>query len=65
MPPIERLLRLDEVCNRIALSRATVYRLEGRGEFPERIRVTECAVRWSERAISSWIESREPIKRAA
>jgi prophage regulatory protein len=55
----ERLLRLPEVCDRTGLSRATLYRLEKRGTFPARVRVTDCAVRWPERAIIGWIEGRK------
>jgi prophage regulatory protein len=54
--PAPRLLRLREVQRRVSLSRATIWRLERRGEFPKRHRVSAGAVAWLERDIDQWIE---------
>ena len=56
----DRLLKMREVCERVGLSRATIYRLEGRGQFPPRVHVTECAIRWRENEVASWIAARAP-----
>ena len=52
------LLNVRQVCAICGLSRATVYRLAGRGEFPRSVHVTSKAVRWRARDVRAWIESR-------
>ena len=62
----DRLLRMPQVCGITGLSRSTLYRLQGRGMFPAGIHLTPSSVRWSEQAISDWIEEKAlPPKRAA
>ncbi|PJK28357.1 AlpA family transcriptional regulator [Minwuia thermotolerans] len=53
-----RLLRLKEVLTRTGISRATVYRLIARGEFPRPTHVTPHASRWVDREIDAWIDDR-------
>ncbi|OWU66541.1 hypothetical protein ATO2_18365 [Roseovarius sp. 22II1-1F6A] len=53
-----RIYRLQEVQERTGLGRSTIYRLEAKGEFPARIKLSERAVGWHSAAIDSWIESR-------
>jgi prophage regulatory protein len=40
------------------LSRSTLWRLEKRGEFPQRINISSNRVGWYEDEVSTWIESR-------
>ena len=52
------LLRRREVEERTGLSRASIYRRIGDGEFPPPVRVGAKAVRWKESDITAWIQSR-------
>ena len=40
------------------LSRSTLWRLEKKGQFPQRINISSNRVGWYEDEVSSWIESR-------
>lgn len=52
------LLRVAEVCELLALSRATVYKLRAEGAFPEPLRLASRAVRWRVDDLVTWCESR-------
>ena len=56
----DRLLRRQEVEELTGLSRASIYRWMGSGEFPRSVRVGSKAVRWKESDITAWIQSRPP-----
>jgi prophage regulatory protein len=51
-------LRCREVVHRTDLSRATIYRLMARGEFPRQHRLSSGRVGWSEEEIELWLRSR-------
>lgn len=53
-----RLLRLPEVKHVTGLSKATIYRLEAKGDFPARIRLTERSSAWPSPALAEWVEQR-------
>lgn len=52
-----RLLRTDQVLEKLGVSRATLYRLEAAGELPPRRRITANAVGWIEAEIDEFIAS--------
>jgi len=52
-----RILRLPEVINITGLSRATIWRKECDGSFPQRVRTGENSVGWKSTEIDEWIES--------
>jgi prophage regulatory protein len=55
----DRIVREPE-CERITgLERTTRYRLEQRGEFPKRIRLSANAIGWRLSDIHEWLMSRE------
>ena len=53
-----KILRTPEVTNITGLSRTTLWRLERRGDFPRRIRLSPNSTGWLESEIEGWIESR-------
>lgn len=53
-----RLLTRREVERRTGLSRATIYRKRKEGKFPEPVLVYPYVMRWCERDITAWIQSR-------
>ena len=54
----DRLLRCLEVQGITGMSRSSIYRLMGEGEFPRPVRVGSTAVRWRASDITGWLESR-------
>lgn len=56
-----KMLRANEVMERVGVSRTTIWRLERRGEFPPRRRITNHIVAWSEDEIEEWLKSRQPV----
>lgn len=56
--PHDVLLRLPDVRRRVALSRATIYRLMRVGQFPAAVRLTTRSVAWRAADVDHWINSR-------
>ena len=54
----KRTLKLEEVLGLVSLSRATVYRMMSRGEFPRPVRVGRRAARWHSDEVEEWLASR-------
>ncbi len=53
-----KLLRLNEVRNRVPYSRATIYRKVAENSFPKPYGMGGRAVAWLESEIDAWIKSR-------
>ena len=52
------LLRLPEVVEITRLSKGSIYRLLGTGDFPQPVRAGVRAVRWRADEIQKWIATR-------
>ncbi len=52
-------IRFPRLREMTGLSRTTIWRLESRGEFPRRRRLTGNTVAWIEEEVLEWINSRE------
>lgn len=63
--PKERFLRLSAVRERVPYSRATIYRLCSKGEFPRPYALGPGAVAWLEREVDAWIQARIANAQAA
>ena len=61
MPQIEAetLLRRPQVEAMTGLSRASIYALMKRGEFPKPVKLGVQARAWKRSEVAAWIESRE------
>ena len=57
MPPIA-IYRLPAVCAVTGLSKATIYRLVNKGEFPARVKLSTRCVGWRVADIDAWLEAR-------
>lgn len=55
-PP--KLLRLSEVIQRVGIKKTKIYKLQGEGTFPMRVKITPRAVGWIEDEIDVWITER-------
>jgi predicted DNA-binding transcriptional regulator AlpA len=51
----ERILRMQEVIEITGISRTTIWRMERKGEFPTRVRLSENSVGWKLIDIQKWI----------
>lgn len=52
------LLRLEDVVDRVEMSRAWIYAQLKAGRFPPGIKIGQRARRWTEKSIQDWIASR-------
>lgn len=57
LPLKSRNLKIQEVVDRVGLSRATIYRMMERGQFPRSHKVTSYAVRWRESEIDDFMDA--------
>ena len=53
-----KILRIQGVISVTGLSRTTVWRLERRGDFPRRLRLSENSCGWLAEEIDDWLLSR-------
>lgn len=53
------MLRIKDVCALTSLSRTSIYRLEAKGEFPRRVKLSAARVAWPKAAIEAWAASRQ------
>lgn len=60
-----RILRLAEVCQRVGLSRSSVYKFVGNADFPQPIPLGARAVGFIESEIEEWIQSRIDASRSS
>jgi len=56
--PDVRLLRLPVVLRVTSLSRATIYRMIAKKQFPRPCRIGERAVAWRQIDIDAWVDQR-------
>ena len=56
--PLFRVLRLPTVLAKTGVSRATIYRLVKRGDFPSAHKLSERTSVWNEAEVDSWLKAR-------
>ena len=56
--PADRFVRLVEVLHLTGVSRSTLYRLVGQGDFPTSVTISTNAVAWLESEVLDWIARR-------
>lgn len=52
-----KILRRADVTAITGLSLSTISRMERRGEFPRRVRLSESAVGWLEGEVHAWVDA--------
>ena len=55
---MNKLLRRQQVIDRVGLSRSTLYNYMSKNLFPRPLQIGVRAVAWSEAAINQWIADR-------
>ena len=53
-----RILKLPEVIQRTALSKASIYAFIQAGQFPKQIKLSIRSVGWLESDVDSWLDAR-------
>ena len=53
-----KILKETEVALMTNLSRVTIWRLENKGKFPQRIKISTKRVGWLENEVTKWIEKK-------
>lgn len=59
-----RVLRLRHVLDRVGLSRAYVYAMAARGEFPAPLKLGPRAAGWLESEVDAWVTARAAERHA-
>ncbi len=58
---MERIIRPREISKATGLSRTSIWRLEAKGEFPQRRQVGPGAVGWLASEVEDWLRSRPVV----
>ena len=53
-----RIIRLPELLRLTGMSRATIYRWLGKGEFPKPLQLGPNSIGWRADVVAEWLESR-------
>ena len=53
-----RLISIEEVMDKVPVSRQKIYAMIGKGEFPEQRHISANRVAWLESEVDKWIEER-------
>ena len=56
-----KILKLKDVVGLTGLSKVTIWRLEQKGEFPQKIALSPNRVGWFENEVSDWVNSRPRV----
>jgi len=59
------VMRMNAVIQCTGLSRATIYRLMGLGQFPRSFKIGTTASGWLESEVRSWVNERASSRQAA
>lgn len=60
--PLEDIMRLPDVMRVVGLSRPSIYRMVGLGEFPQQVKMGSASVGWVRSEIAAWIEERKGLR---
>ena len=56
---VKKYLRASQIVELTGLSRATIYAMEKKGDFPKKIALGARAVAWKESEIEAWLDDRK------
>lgn len=54
----DQIIRIDEVVKFTSLSRSSIWRLEQKGDFPARVKLSSSRVGWIRSTVTDWVNSR-------
>ncbi len=58
---MKRIIGPEETMERTDLSRSTLWRMEKKRKFPQRVTVSENRVGWYEDEVNEWIDTRPRV----
>lgn len=53
-----KIIRMGELSHMLGVSKTTLWRMEKRGELPQRIKISRRVVGWLESDIKEWLKNR-------
>jgi prophage regulatory protein len=56
---MEKLIGVKEICEKLGLSRTTIWKLRSKGTFPKPVRISERRIAWTESTVNEWQASLE------
>ncbi len=56
-----KILREHDICERLKVSRSTLWRWRRKGNFPRPIRLGENTIGWLEDDFNNWVQERQNI----
>ncbi|MDD2658192.1 MAG: AlpA family transcriptional regulator [Methylococcales bacterium] len=62
---INTIIRLPQAIQKTGLSRSTIYALEGRGEFPQKIKLSTRSMGFLEKEVDDWIAAKAASRNEA
>jgi len=55
----QQYMRINEVCNTLAISKSTIYRMIKSNEFPKPTHLGRRKSRWLVKTVTDWIDEQE------
>jgi prophage regulatory protein len=55
----DRILLKRTVLERVPVNHVTLWRMERRGDFPQRVQISPGRVGWLESEVNAWLEQRK------
>ena len=61
-----KILKVKDITEITGLNRVTIWRMENRGEFPQRMKLSDSgrSVGWLKSDIEAWLQSRKKASKA-
>ena len=56
---MEKLIGVKEICEKLGLSRTTIWKLRSKGIFPKPVRISERRIAWPESSVDKWQDGLE------
>ncbi|MFH5884690.1 helix-turn-helix transcriptional regulator [Halalkalibaculum sp. DA3122] len=57
--PESRIIRPKELANMLSISISTIYKMQGDGQLPAKVKISSHAVGWLRSDIEEWLSSRK------
>ena len=61
-PYTERFIRMDDLSNKVGLSRSQIYKLIQNEAFPRQLKIGSRISVWKESDIDTWMSEMDPIE---
>lgn len=62
---MQNIIRLPKVIQKTGLSRSTIYSLEGKGEFPSKVKLSPRAMGFIESEVDAWLSAKAAARHSS